>query len=98
MSSLINKNHKCKIVDIEGIKVVVIDEFLTDPDNLREYAIYLKNKVNSVQVGVGYELYPPEGELEKRYPNFMLSLTRLVHSKLGEIILHYAKPMERTFI
>ena len=86
MSSIINESPKINTIDIDGSRIVVVDDFLSEPETLRRYAIRLSKVVRHIAVGVGYELYPSRGEFDELYPDFVRSLTCLVHKLMNDNI------------
>jgi len=84
MESVINKNIKPEILEIDSFKFVIVDNFLTNPDDFRQYARELSTRPVRMDNALGYELHPSMDEFERRYPNFRRAIAYLVISTIGD--------------
>ena len=84
MESVINKNCQIDMHDIAGLKFVIADNFLNDPESFRRYAKALSTMPTArVDNRLGYELRPPVDEFEARYPGFRQDLINFMISTIA---------------
>lgn len=83
MTSIINKGCQPRLLKIDNLKFVVVDDFLSDPDSFRNYARELSSRPVRRENDVGYELSPPTEEFDIRYPNFRRDLAYFVVRTIG---------------
>jgi len=83
MTSVINKKCHAKLLNIDNLAFMTVDNFLNDPDDFRAYAKKLATQSGRLSNKVGYELYPPIKEFDARYPDFRRELVLFVDAMLG---------------
>jgi hypothetical protein len=83
MSDVINKQCSIRMLEIDGLKFVVADDFLNDPDDFTRYAEELSRRPVRHDNDLGFELYPPIPEFDQRYPDYRRDLTRFVVATVG---------------
>ena len=69
---------------IDGTKLIIIDEFLLEPEKLRQYAKDISTRVPRTAVGVGYELHPNIEEFDLQFPAFQRELALFINNQLGD--------------
>jgi len=84
MESAINKSCQTDILEIDGLKFAVADNFLNDPDSFRQYAKALSGTPGMrLDNNLGYVLQPAMDEFDARYPGFRRDLMNFVIRTVG---------------
>lgn len=86
MNTIFNNSPELQTLEIAGMKVLVVDNALNDPDRFRAQAVENSQSMVRREVGIGYELHPHPRQFQEMYPGFSSELGRIVHSNLGEYI------------
>ncbi len=98
MKNIINPNPDIEIISIADIDVLIVDNFLLNPDELREYGIqsykeYTKNidRENYLfrETKKTYEIHPRPKIFQEKFPELLSSIANLIDKHIGARISTY---------
>ena len=89
MPTIFNPDATNEILEFDGLKYLVMDDALQNPDSFRSYASELKRTIQSRNSPIGYKLYPDRKDFEQRYPGYTGELEEIIESQLGENLRNF---------
>lgn len=91
LPSIFNSRPSIEVTAIDYIDVLVVDDFLKEPDSLRQFALDLYENTSSttqsdrkvVPLRTGYELHPRKEIFDQHFPEISERIKQLIATYIG---------------